>query len=188
MGRHGSGSLAIAVAVVIGLAMSFRLFRPHLGSGDLTTSADEIPAKAALARVASHVDGDTIRLVGQAGSELLAPGEETRVRLLEVDTPELGRPGAPGECYADEASEALREMLPVGAKVHVEADEELLDPYGRTLLYLWTSRGEFVNLELVRQGYARAVLYEPNDEHIEQLRRAEAAARADDLGLWGACG
>jgi micrococcal nuclease len=39
----------------------------------------------------------------------------------------------------------------------------------------------------VRQGYARAVLFEPNDEHIGAMRDAEAEARADDRGLWDVC-
>jgi micrococcal nuclease len=47
--------------------------------------------------------------------------------------------------------------------------------------------GDFVNLELVRSGAARAVLFEPNDRYIAQMRRAERNARANDRGQWGAC-
>jgi micrococcal nuclease len=47
--------------------------------------------------------------------------------------------------------------------------------------------GEFVNLQLVRSGAARAVLFEPNDRYIAQMRRAESKARAQDRGQWGAC-
>jgi micrococcal nuclease len=141
-----------------------------------------VPSDAERARVVSHVDGDTIRLTGSG----LVDGE-TGVRLLEIDTPEVGRDGATAECYAAEADAALAEMLPVGAPVWVVADRDLYDPYDRMLLYLWTDDGRFVNLELVRQGYARAVLFEPNDAHIEAMREAESRARPADRGLWGAC-
>jgi micrococcal nuclease len=184
---HRLGLLLIALVVVVGCAPSSELLGPAEGRGARSTSNGDAPADVERARVASHVDGDTIRLVGEAGSDLLAPDEETSVRLLEIDTPEVARPGSPGECYADEASAALRRMLPVGALVLVAPDEEVLDPYGRTLLYLWTADGEFVNLRLVRRGYAKAVLYEPNDEYIERMRRGESRARALNRGLWGAC-
>ena len=152
-----------------------------------------VPEGAEPARVVSHVDGDTIRLTGSGvhGSDPLDGADvldgETSVRLLEIDTPELATDGAPAECFAEEASRALRDLLPVGATVWVEPDRDLLDPYGRTLLYLWTERGDFVNLELVRQGYARSVLFEPNDAYIHQMREAESEARADLRGMWGAC-
>lgn len=184
--RLGALLLVAAVAIVAGCASPSRPVGPE--EEGRPASYVDLPTDAERARVVSHVDGDTIRLRAEGEGEALAGGEETKVRLLEIDTPEVARSGSPGECFADEASDALRRMLPVGAEVLVEADEQLLDPYGRTLLYLWTPDGAFVNLELVRQGYARAVLYEPNDEYIEQLRRAESRARAAHRGLWGACG
>ena len=75
----------------------------------------------------------------------------------------------------------------MGTIVRVLPDRELKDPYGRTLLYLWNEGGDFVNLELVRAGAARAVLFEPNDRYIDRMRRAERDARAAGLGQWGAC-
>lgn len=145
-----------------------------------------VPHGAETARVVRHVDGDTLRVTPSGRSEILPDGE-TSVRLLEIDTPEVDGYGGAGECYGDEASEALATLLPVGDPVHVLPDRELLDRYDRTLLYLWTDDGVFVNEELVRLGYARAVLYEPNDRYIDRMRAAEEEARGADRGLWGAC-
>ena len=78
-------------------------------------------------------------------------------------------------------------MLPLGARVWFAADRDLLDPYDRTLLYLWTVNGRFVNLAMVRAGFARAVLYEPNDAYIDLMRRAETVAQQAERGLWEAC-
>jgi micrococcal nuclease len=157
---------------------------PH---ADSRAGTPGVPAAAERARVSAHVDGDTIRLTTERASRILQEGHETTVRLLEIDTPERARDGSPAECYAEEASQALAEMLPTGSEVWVKPDRELLDPYGRTLLYLWTTEGVFVNLELVRQGYAVAVLFEPNDEYIDRMRKAEEEARAEGRGLWAAC-
>jgi micrococcal nuclease len=146
-----------------------------------------VPAEAERAEVVRYVDGDTVRLVGTPRSRWLAPGESTSVRLLEIDTPELRPETSRPECFAAEADEALRAILDGEEPVWVTRDEELLDRYGRTLLYLWTPDGVFVNEEMVRLGYARAVLYAPNDAHIGRIRTAEAEAREHGRGLWGAC-
>lgn len=182
-----TGVVVLSVLVVLGLAVLVYLAGPDDAAPDGSLApAAGVPDSAEPARVVSHVDGDTIRLVGAEDSALLPDGETT-VRLLEIDTPEHARDGRPAECYADEASDALAGLLPAGEDLWVDRDEELQDQYGRTLLYLWTVDGEFVNLELLRQGYGRAVLFEPNDEHIDRMRRAEDEARAAGRGLWGTC-
>ncbi len=170
----------VVTAVVLGISVLVYLSSPDEVPG--ATRAPAVPDDAERARVVSHVDGDTVHLTG---SRLLRG--ETSVRLLEIDTPEPARDGEPGECFADEASAALRDLLPVGARVWVMPDEDLYDRYGRTLLYLWTEDGRLVNLTLVRRGFARAVLFEPNDRYIVRMREAESEARADRRGLWGAC-
>jgi micrococcal nuclease len=156
-------------------------------SNDSEMPPRDVPGEAERARVVGHVDGDTLRLAPVGESRYLPAGEETKVRLLEIDTPESVDPNAPEECHSSRASRALSEMLPLGADVWVKPDQQLLDPYGRTLLYLWDGHDRFVNLEMVRQGFARAVLYEPNDEFIDVMRRAERRARQENRGLWGAC-
>ncbi len=55
-------------------------------------------------------------------------------------------------------------------------DQQRVDPYGRLLLYLGSkdkAGSTFVNLSLVRSGFAKAVLYGPNDRYINTMRRAE---------------
>lgn len=177
----------VATAAVLAALVGAGLLRVASSDEPSPDVASGVPAGAERARVVSHVDGDTVRLVGTPGSSLLRPDADTRVRLLEIDTPEVGTFGGEAECFAEEASEALADLLPVGADVWVTRDRELLDPYDRTLLYLWTSEGDLVNLEMVRLGYARAVLFEPNDAYLAPMRRAESEARAARRGLWAAC-
>jgi endonuclease YncB( thermonuclease family) len=90
--------------------------------------------------VASVTDGDTLRLTNGL-----------RVRLLQIDTPELGS----GECYSRAARTALLVRVPLGSKVVLEADPRLdrVDRYGRLLRYV--RRGSMnVNVALVRAGAA----------------------------------
>jgi len=146
-----------------------------------------VPQRAARVTVVRLVDGDTLIVRSPVAVPGVLAAGETRVRLLEVDTPESVEPGAPVECYAHRATEELARLAPPGSEVSVIPDLDLLDPYGRTLLYVWNAHGDFVNLQLVRSGAAEAALYEPNDRYIDVMRHTEAGARASGVGLWGRC-
>jgi micrococcal nuclease len=125
----------------------------------------------------------TIARVGDGDSLELASGE--RVRLVQIDAPELGE----GECYGREATETLRALLPRGATVRLEADSRLddADRFGRLLRYVHHD-GRNVNLELVRRG-AASVWFVGGDRgrYADDLLDAARDARADARGLWAAC-
>ncbi len=125
-------------------------------------------------RLARVVDGDTIALTTGA-----------RVRLLQIDTPELGS----GECYSRAAAKELRPLVPERSALSLEADAplDLVDRYGRLLRYVHAG-GRNVNLELVRRGAATVYLYNgKRGRYAAQLLAAGRAARAQRRGLWGAC-
>lgn len=138
--------------------------------------AASIPGAAAVspAVVASVTDGDTVRLA-----------DGRRVRLLQIDTPELGT----GECYSRASRKALLRLVPEGSTVGLEADPSLdqVDRYGRLLRYL--RRGVTnVNLELVRQGAAAPYFYGGDEgRYADRLLAAAKAAKTARRGLWGAC-
>ncbi|MGH3017459.1 MAG: thermonuclease family protein [Gaiellaceae bacterium] len=132
------------------------------------------PAAVSPAVVASVTDGDTVRL-----------GNGIRVRLVQIDTPELGT----GECYSRASRKALLRLAPEGSSVGLEADPRLdqIDRYGRLLRYLWRG-GANVNLELVRQGAAAPYFYGGDrGRYADRLLTAAKAAKAARRGLWGAC-
>lgn len=133
------------------------------------------------ATVTHVVDGDTV--------EVKLDGQVERVRLLGIDTPESVRPGTPVECFAPEASQEAKTLLPGGTKVRLERDREARDRYGRLLAYVYRADdGAFVNLELVRSGHAGVLVLAPNRARAPELRAAESEARSSRRGLWGACG
>lgn len=139
------------------------------------------PAGATLSHIAYVYDGDTLYLRPEGA---ISRADEIKVRLIGVDSPEL-RPTV--ECFGVEARDHLRALLPEGTPVWVEADREPLDQYGRSLLYLWTTDGRSVNLDLVKDGFATALRIAPNDTHWDVFDAAEAEARNSAAGLWGAC-
>lgn len=126
--------------------------------------------------ITSIVDGDTVRLE--------VDGVELRVRLIGIDTPEV-HPEL--ECFGTEATEALERLAPVGSPVQYAYDRDPRDPYDRDLLYLTSDDGTFINLAMVENGFAYAVLFEPNDAFWPELQKAERDARDADRGLWGSC-
>ncbi|WP_437584232.1 thermonuclease family protein [Paramicrobacterium sp. CJ85] len=139
-----------------------------------------VPEGAEAMTVVHVHDGDTLFLQPEGTS---GRDEQIKVRLLGIDTPELD----PEECFGPEARDELRGILPDGSTVWTLPDEEPLDQYGRSLLYLWTDDGEFVNESLVADGYATVLVYEPNTRYEPQLREAEADAEAATRGLWQSC-
>lgn len=147
-----------------------------------------VPAEAQEGTVARIVDGDTIWVAIDRPGGPIPAGNDHRVRMLEIDTPETVRPNAAIQCGGLDASAFARAELPVGSAVYLVADREDKDRYGRYLRYVWDFEGEFYNEKAVAEGYAKAVLYRPNDRYISRMREVEAAARLDGRGLWGACG
>jgi len=112
-------------------------------------------------------------------------GAAHKIRILEIDAPEIN--DASVECYGPEASAFAKQEIPVGSTVFLLPDKDDRDRYGRFLRYVWEQNGEFYNEKAVRLGYATAVLFMPNDLYVNQIREAEAEARANKRGLWGVC-
>lgn len=129
--------------------------------------------------------GTVVRVVD--GDTLIADirGEETTIRLLNIDTPETKDPDQPVQCLGPEASEFLAERLPAGTEIELEYDQERTDRYGRTLAGVFES-DSLVNAEIAAAGLGVPVLFEPNDRFLPEVEEAAATAQADGLGLFAA--
>jgi endonuclease YncB( thermonuclease family) len=135
-----------------------------------STAQEETPEQEA--RVARVGDGDSIDLA-----------DGRHVRLVQIDAPELR------ECYGQEAAESLRDLLPEGATVRLEADPGLddVDRFGRLLRYVHRG-GTNVNVELVRRGTAAPWFFGgARGRYADELLTAARAAEAEGRGLWRAC-
>jgi micrococcal nuclease len=131
-----------------------------------------------LATVTRVVDGDT--------AHVRLRGRDVTVRFIGVDTPETVAPGQPIECFGPEASHFTTRQL-TGQRVGLEFDVDRIDPFGRTLAYVWIPDGSLFNETLVRRGFATVATYPPDTRHVQLFEAAQRAAKATERGLWGAC-
>lgn len=175
--------LAAACAVLLLVACSQPV--------DLTRQAPPTlgrePGGFEAALVTRVVDGDTIEvtITGRtegAGAGRADVGRSYDVRLLGIDTPESVKPDSPVECFGPEASDAATALLE-GREVRMVDDVEEVDGYGRLLRYVYVEE-ELANARLVANGYAKALIYEPNVRHADLLLGLQRRARAAELGLW----
>ena len=168
-------SLLLLRAFVMGVVVA--LSSVACASGGRGPAEPTPPGTATLARV---VDGDTIRV--------RIKGREERVRLVGIDTPESVKPGTPVQCFALAASARTKALLPKGTAVRLVRDVEERDRYGRLLAYVYRARDDlFVNLVLVREGYALALTVPPNVAHTDEFVAAARDAREHGRGLWSRC-
>lgn len=127
-----------------------------------------------LIKVVRAVDGDTIEIEG---------GE--KVRYIGIDTPETVDPRKPVQCFGVEASAKNKELVE-GKLARLEKDATDRDKYGRLLRYVWVG-GVFVNLELVKQGFAYSYSYPPDIKYQDQFVEAQREAKEAKRGLWNSC-
>jgi micrococcal nuclease len=127
------------------------------------------------------VDGDTMYVDTSSGDE--------KVRIIGVDTPEIGYEGEPDDCYGAEARDFTTDALE-GEQVWLSFDGECVDAYGRTLAYVSTglSEQDFFERQLLRGGWARTMSIAPNTSYQSVFEADEDKARSDDEGGWAACG
>lgn len=143
-----------------------------------STTADPVTSPNAV--VEHVVDGDTI--------DVTIDGDEERVRLIGIDTPETKRPDTPVECFGPEATAFTQNLLAPGTPVRLERDVVGRDDYGRLLAYVYrTSDGILVNYEIIRQGYARPLTIPPNDSYANLFVDAAGEAQRAAVGLWSSC-
>lgn len=130
-----------------------------------------------LVTVAHVYDGDTVQL-----------NDGRRVRLLGINTPELGRDGKPDQAFAKDAERAVGRFFINEGKTYLYRDVEGQDKYGRHLAYLIRERtdGKKLSLEkeLLTQGLAYHVAIPPNMALAECYAEAETVARNKGRGLW----
>src|SRR3989338_2427140 len=120
------------------------------------------------------IDGDTIEIEGGK-----------KVRYIGIDTPETVDPRKPVQCFGVEASNKNKELVS-GKRVRLEKDVSETDKYGRLLRYIYIG-DTFVNLELVKQGFAYSSTYPPDVKHQSQFTEAQRQAKEQNKGLWSSC-
>lgn len=148
------------------------------GCAPISTEQAAAPEVEAV-EVIAVVDGDTIDIATDAGT--------ARVRLIGIDTPEIGRDGDPGECYAEEARDFL-DGLVYGRTVELRSDPSQadVDRYGRLLRHVVID-GQSAAVLALEAGAGYEYTYEVPYAGQSEHRDAEQAAAGKAAGLWSAC-
>lgn len=132
------------------------------------------PGPLQIQKVAQVIDGDTLRL---------ADGRS--VRLIGLNTPELGRKGRRAEPFAERAKRRLQALIEAnGGQVGLHSGEQARDNYGRWLAHAFDSAGNNLEASLLAEGLGYFVAVRPNAALAACHLAAERRARDAGLRLW----
>jgi len=132
------------------------------------------PPDARQVKVRYVHDGDTLVLA-----------DDTRVRLIGINTPEVAHDQQPAEPLAIRARDRLRQWLFQNKnQVLFLPGEQQHDRYGRALAYLWLPDGTDISADLLRAGLGWLVAIPPNIRFIDCHQQAQAEAQAAARGVW----
>ena len=171
--------------VLVALVMAFVY---SLTGKDIKTDATQTIEKTVNTiketMAADDTTGEIIRVKDGDTYVVKINGTDTTVRLIGVDTPESVHSDPNRNTkWGKKVSKWVKKTLKKGTKVKLEYDKDPLDPYGRTLAYVYVD-GKMFNKTLVKKGYARAVYYAPNGKYKKTFEKLQKKAKKAKKGFW----
>ncbi len=151
----------------------FLLITPVIADDVCLSPEQQLSGVDDWATVSKVIDGDTLHL--QDGR---------KIRLIGINTPELGHHGKASQPFARKAYHALSNLLKNSNKIGLSYDKDKKDPYKRLLAYITLADGRSVERLLLSKGLAHSIVVPPNDSRINCYRKIEKIARDANLGLW----
>lgn len=127
-----------------------------------------------VAKVINVVDGDTI--------DVEFDGQEERVSLILIDTPETRDPDKPAQPFGPEAIQFTKEQLE-NEEVTLELDVQERDKYDRLLAYVWIGE-QMHNKALIEKGLARVAVHLPNNKYVDEFTDIQTQVQEKALGIW----
>ena len=124
----------------------------------------------------SNYDNDDYRVVYVVDGDTIELKNGKRLRLIGINTPER-------DMYFYEEAREFMEILVLDKQVKLEKDVTNKDQYDRFLRYVYC-KDYFVNLEMVRCGFANSYTYPPDVKYTDKFLEAEKSARENEAGLW----
>ncbi|MBV4486280.1 thermonuclease family protein [Pseudomonas sp. SWRI153] len=142
----------------------------------LSTAQAFCPAPSGLTTVAVQrvVDGDTVRL-----------SDGRSVRMIGLNTPELGKQGRSDEPFAVAARKRLEALVAESdGRVGLRPGKQAKDHYGRTLAHLYGVSGANLEAQMLADGFGFHVAVAPNVDLVACQQAAERSARQAGRGIW----
>jgi len=119
------------------------------------------------------IDGDTI---------IVSDGR--KVRVIGINTPEIGRDGLASEPFAMQALLELKSLLSHEQEIGLIYGKQKKDKYKRILAHISLPDGRNVASVLLKRGLAVSIVVPPNDRYLPCYRKVEQQARGEQRGLW----
>lgn len=133
-----------------------------------------VPSGLTSVAVQRVVDGDTLRL-----------RDGRSVRMIGLNTPELGKQGRSDEPFAMVARKRLESLVAASdGQVGLLPGKESKDHYGRTLAHVYGVDGANFEAQMLAEGLGFQVAVAPNVDLVGCQQVAERSARQAGLGLW----
>lgn len=130
---------------------------------------------------AGTVEQATVRYVVDGDTVILQDGRS--VRLVGINSPEIGHDGAADEPQARAARDTLRRAVE-GRTITLVPGEQGRDHYDRLLARLRLPDGRDVDELMLESGLATVVAIPPNIDGLVRHEAAEDRARAARRGIW----
>ena len=175
--RKNTSFIVSGVALILFFAFSQRLEAKKIKSTGETENAFYTVWRVA--------DGDTLKL-----------SNDERVVLAGVDAPEAflnrkvyDQSRTTGEKMKNillKGRYATRYMrsLVEGQRVRLEPDKRFRDKHDQIIAFVFLEDGTFVNAEILKQGYAKAVPVPSEPKYQDMLKQFEQEAKDNKRGLW----
>lgn len=165
--RHGFSTLMKKAS----LAGAFFVSAIWLSAAQALCPAPEALTPVAVQRV---VDGDTLRL-----------SDGRSVRMIGLNTPELGKKGRSDEPFAVAARKRLEALVAASdGRVGLLPGRESKDHYGRTLAHVYGADGANLEAQMLAEGLGFLVAVPPNVDLVACQQTVERRARQAGLGVW----
>lgn len=133
----------------------------NIGSSDETVEINHV------------IDGDTV---------ILKDGRH--IRLIGINTPEIGRNGKQSEQGAETARKYLISLLYGHKHLLLKFDSQHFDRYKRTLAHLFLPDGKNIQASLLAEGLATPLTIPPNLYFLDCYLHHSNQAMSSQLGLW----
>lgn len=157
--------------VCVGRLFAMLLSLPLAPAAAQPCLADRIDERV---RVSFVQDGDTLML--QDGR---------RLRLVGINTPELGKRDSGPQPGAIAARDRLRQLVFVNRQqLQLRFDQERQDRYGRLLAHAFFADGGNVVEQLLSEGAGTQLVVPPNTWQANCYEQAVRAARRQGRGIW----
>lgn len=141
--------------------------------------------------VASLLPVSVVRVVDGDTYYVNMDGQEVKVRLIGVDTPESVAPQSYTDATGKEntevgeyISEIMKDVIKEGDTLLLEFDVDMYDKYDRVLAYAYFEDGEMVQDFLLSNGLAQTMTITPNVKYSDHFANVQRVAVENGIGIW----